>query len=153
MDITDYKALSLLQQDGRATWASLATALGLTPPAAADRVRRLEESGVITGYAALLDARAIGVELTAFISVSLTSHIRRSAFLALVARSPEILECHHIAGDEDFLLKVRCRGTAELEALLTRKLKGAAGVARSRTVIVLSSEKETHAIPLEGVKP
>jgi Lrp/AsnC family leucine-responsive transcriptional regulator len=102
----------------------------------------------ITGYTALLDPRRRGVTLTAFVSVSLTSQARRAAFLGLVARTPQILECHHIAGDDDFLLKVRCRDTAELEALLTSKLKGRGGAARSRTVIVLSSEKESHAVPL-----
>ena len=147
------KALAVLQRDGRVTWASLGEALGLTAPAAADRVHRLEEAGVVAGYTALVDARALGVDLTAFVSVSLSSHARRTAFLAMVARTAEILECHHIAGDEDFLLKVRCRGTGDLETLLTRKLKGSGAIARSRTVVVLSTEKETHAVPLDGVKP
>src|SRR6185503_14384638 len=115
MDTTDMKALAVLQKDGRVTWASLGEALGLTAPAAADRVHRLEEAGVVAGYTALVDARALGVDLTAFVSVSLSSHARRTAFLAMVARTTEILECHHIAGDEDFLLKVRCRGTGDLE--------------------------------------
>ena len=148
MDAIDSKALTVLQRDGRVTWASLGTALGLTPPAAADRVRRLEEDGVITGYSALVDPARVGVTLTAFVSVSLTTHARRAAFLGVVARTPEILECHHVAGDEDFLLKVRCRDTADLEALLTKKLKASAAVARTRTVIVLSSEKESYAVPV-----
>jgi len=147
------KALAVLQRDGRVTWSSLGEALGLTAPAAADRVRRLEEAGVVAGYTALLDAGSLGVDLTAFVSVSLSSHARRTAFLALIGRTPEILECHHIAGDEDFLLKVRCRGMGDLETLLTRKLKASGAVARSRTVVVLSTEKETHAVPLDGVKP
>jgi|SRR4051812_3022146 Lrp/AsnC family leucine-responsive transcriptional regulator len=151
MDAIDYKALLILQKDGRATWATLGSALHLTPPAVADRVRRLEETGVITGYAALLNPDTVGVGLTAFVSVSVASHSRRAAFLKLAGRTPEILECHHTAGDDDFLLKVRCRGTAELETLLTTTLKGAGGVARTRTVIVLSTEKETHALPLSGV--
>ena len=152
MDAIDYKAVGLLQKDGRMTWSSLAEHLDLTPPAAADRVRRLEETGVITRYTAIVDHASLGTSLTAFIAVTLERHSHRAAFLKLVARLPQVLECHHTAGDDDFLLKVRCRGTDELETLLTERLKhGPTAVARTRTVIVLRTEKETLEVPLDGV--
>jgi Lrp/AsnC family transcriptional regulator, leucine-responsive regulatory protein len=142
------KALQTLQAAGRESWAALGESLGMTGPAAADRVRRLEERGVIRGYAAVVDPDAVGVGLAAFIAVSLERPKDRERFLALVDRLSEIQECHHVAGEDDYLLKIRCRGTSDLERLLTQDLKGLTGVARTRTTVVLSTVKETMALPL-----
>ncbi|PZO35326.1 MAG: Lrp/AsnC family transcriptional regulator [Leptolyngbya sp.] len=145
----DIKTLSLLCQRGRMTWAELAGQLGLSAPAAADRVKRLEERGLITGYSALLDAEALGLNLTAFIAVTLDHPRHRAGFLAQVNASAEILECHHVTGDDDYLLKVRCCHTRALEALITDQLKDIEGVAKTRTLIVLSTVKETQVPPLD----
>lgn len=138
----DQKAVELLAEQGRATWADLADHLGVSPPAAADRVRKLEERGVIRGYAALVDAEQVGYGLTAFVAVTLEKPKYRDTFIAKVHETAEILECHHVAGDDDFLLKVKCRGTKHLDDLLTYVLKSIPGVARTRTTIVLSTAKE-----------
>jgi len=138
----------VLQAAGRESWAALGETLGMTGPAAAERVRRLEERGVIRGYTAIVDPPAVGAGLAAFIAVSLDRPKDRAKFLALVASSAEIQECHHVAGDDDYLLKVRCRDTADLERLLTHDLKGLTGVARTRTTVVLSTVKETLVVPL-----
>jgi Lrp/AsnC family leucine-responsive transcriptional regulator len=148
MDATDIKALARLQDAGRETWAALGHALGMTGPAAAERVRRLEERGIIRGYRAVLDSDAVGARLAAFVAVSLNRPKDRAPFLALVARLPEIQECHHVAGDDDYVLKVRCHDTADLERILTRDLNRLPGVARTRTTVVLSTVKETSALPL-----
>jgi len=148
MDTIDIKVLHALQTTGRESWAALGETLGMTGPAAAERVRRLEERGVIRGYAAVLDPEAVGVALAAFVAVSLERPKDRTKFLALVASLPEIQECHHVAGDHDYLLKIRCRGTLDLERLLTHELKGLTGVARTRTTVVLSTVKETLVVPL-----
>src|SRR5579862_316138 len=148
MDAIDTKALMVLQAAGRESWAALGETLGMTGPAAAERVRRLEERGVIRGYTAIVDPPAVGAGLAAFIAVSLDRPKDRAKFLALVASSAEIQECHHVAGDDDYLLKVRCRDTADLERLLTHDLKGLTGVARTRTTVVLSTVKETLVVPL-----
>ena len=116
---------------------------------AADRVRKLEQAGVIRGYAPLLDAESLGYPLVAFVSVTLGSHGHRSAFLRGIEKLDEIVECHHVAGDDDYLLKVRCRGTKDLDRVLARELKERIGVARTRTVIVLSTAKETVRVPLK----
>ena len=142
------KALATLQTTGRESWAALGETLGMTGPAAADRVRRLEERGVIRGYSALVDPRAVGAGLAAFVAVSLDRPRDRAKFLAQVQSLPEVQECHHVAGEDDYLLKVRCRGTSDLERLLTHELKGLTGVARTRTTVVLSTVKETLAVPL-----
>lgn len=151
MDTLDKKALALLMRDGRATWAVLGKTLGLSAPSAADRVRKLEEARVITGYAAVLDAAAVGYPLTAFIFVTLASQRNRSAFLRAIAKMPQVTECHHVAGDDDYLLKARCRTTADLDDLLAKQLKEKLGIARTRTTIVLATAKETVQLPIAEV--
>ena len=115
MDSLDRKALAFLMKNGRASWADLGQHLGLSAPSAADRVHKLEQSGVILGYAPLLDSELLGYPLVAFVSVTLGSQRNRSAFLRAIEKLEEISECHHVAGDGDYLLKVRCRGTKDLD--------------------------------------
>lgn len=150
-DALDLKILTQLAQQARMTWAELAGQLGISAPAAAERVRKLEEAGVIQQYVTQLNADGLGYDLTAFIAVSLEHPRDRNGFLATVLSLPAIQECHHIAGDGDYLLKVRCRGTAGLERLITEQLKEIPGVAQTRTTIVLSTVKETIAVPLTDV--
>jgi len=148
----DVKALKLLMRSGRATWAELGQLLGLSAPSAADRVRKLEQRGVIRGYAALIDPACVGHPLTAYISVSLASHRNRAAFLRAIDKMDQVAECHHVAGDDDYLLKVRCRGTQDLDHLLAKELKGRLGVARTRTTIVLSTAKESVRVPIAAAE-
>ena len=148
MDTLDKKAIAFLMKRGRATWAELGQLLGLSAPSAADRVRKLEEQGVLRGYAAIGDATLLGYPLTAYVSVSLASHRQRATFLRAIEKIEQVAECHHVAGDDDYLLKVRCRGTQDLDHLLARQLKEKLGVARTRTTIVLSTAKESVRIPI-----
>jgi Lrp/AsnC family transcriptional regulator, leucine-responsive regulatory protein len=104
--------------------------------------------GVIRGYAPLLDAESLGYPLVAFVSVTLGSRRHRSAFLRAIEKLEEVSGCHHVAGDNDYLLKVRCRGTEDLDRLLARELKDRIGVAKTRTIIVLSMAKESLHVPL-----
>jgi Lrp/AsnC family leucine-responsive transcriptional regulator len=144
----DSKAIDLLMRRGRASWAEVAKILRLSPPAAAERVRKLEERGVIRGYAALVNAEALGYPLTAFVAVTLERPQHRKAFLQRVGSMKEIAECHHVAGDYDYLLKVRTRSTQDLDRILSEKLKAVAGVARTVTTIVLSTAKESVEVPI-----
>src|ERR1700719_1813634 len=123
VDTLDKKAIAFLMKRGRATWAELGQLLGLSAPSAADRVRKLEEQGVLRGYAAIGDATLLGYPLTAYVSVSLASHRQRATFLRAIEKIEQVAECHHVAGDDDYLLKVRCRGTQDLDHLLARQLK------------------------------
>ena len=150
MDEIDTLIVATLLQDGREAWSRIGERVGLTGPAVAERVKRLEEHQVIRGYAALVNPGAVGFPLTAFISVTLETPAHRRAFLARVGALPEIQECHHVTGDDDYLLKVRCRGPADLERLLTEQLKGGPGVVRTRTLVVLRSEKESVGLPPLG---
>lgn len=148
LDEIDSKVIQHLMQQGRITWSELANLLALSAPAAADRVRRLEERNVIQGYAAQINPEAVGCELTAFIAVSIGQTQHRAAFLQKVRELPEIQECHHVTGEDDYWLKVRCRHTKDLERLVSEELKGLTGVLKTRTTIVLSTAKETSALPI-----
>jgi Lrp/AsnC family transcriptional regulator, leucine-responsive regulatory protein len=142
LDDTDFLILEALVADARVSWTELAKSLSLSAPAVAERVKKLEVRGVIAAYHARLSPDAIDAELLAFISVSLQNQKDREVFLKRVTLNPAILECHHTTGDDDFLLKVRVSGTAELEALLTDDLKRHAPGIRTRTTVALSSFKE-----------
>jgi Lrp/AsnC family leucine-responsive transcriptional regulator len=148
MDPLDRKIIRLLARSGRLSWADLAAELDLSPPAAAERVRKLEQRGIIRGYAALLDAELVGAGVTAFVAIRLERPRHRAAFLARVAELDEILECHHVAGDDDYLLKVRVGSLRDLERFVSDDVKGLAGVAGSRTIVALSTVKETPTPPL-----
>ncbi|MEQ8605017.1 MAG: Lrp/AsnC family transcriptional regulator [Marivibrio sp.] len=112
-DVFDRKLLVALQQDARLSFRALAKAVGLSTPAAAERVRRLERAGVIRGYAARLDRAALGGRVTAFLEIDVPGDRMRAA-LAAAEGAPEILECHRIAGAGSLLLKA---ATADLQAL------------------------------------
>jgi Lrp/AsnC family transcriptional regulator, leucine-responsive regulatory protein len=144
----DCKGIKLLLRNGRASWAELGKELGLSAPSAADRIHKLEGRGVIRGYAALVDPASVGYPLTAYVSVTLASHRKRAAFLRAIDKMEQVAECHHVAGDDDYLLKVRCRGTQDLDHLLATELKDKLGVAKTRTTIVLSTAKESVRVPI-----
>lgn len=148
LNTIDSKIIARLMSHARTTWADLGALLDLSAPAAAERVRRLEEKGIIKGYCAAIDPKAVRIGMAALISVSLSTSEARAHFLSYIQNLPEVLECHHVAGDEDYVLKVRCRGTRDLERLISHDLKSLVGVSRTRTTIILSTIKETSILPL-----
>lgn len=148
MDSNDLKILKQLMEQARTTWAELGAILGLSAPSAAERVRKLEEAGVIKGYSALISPEVIGCGLAALISVTLERTEHKAEFLALVNKLPEILECHHIAGAEDYIIKVRCSGTRDLERLISEEIKSLPGT-KTRTTVILSTVKETPILPIK----
>ncbi|MCX6592487.1 MAG: Lrp/AsnC family transcriptional regulator [Acidobacteria bacterium] len=151
MDATDRKALAALLDRGRMTWAELGELLGLSPPAAAERVHRLEERGVIRGFTAMVDPDAAGYPVLAFVFVTLENQSRRAGFLEAIRGHGAILECHHVAGEDDYLLKVRCPSMKQLDQLLSNDLKTQLGVARTRTTIILGTAKETSKLLIEQI--
>lgn len=146
LDEIDYKFLELLQRDARMTQQQIAEAVGLSQPAVAQRVRKLEDQGVITGYVALVDAHQLGKDITAFIGVT-TDHPKYNAgFARKILALPEVLECHRVAGEYSYLLKVKTENTASLDRFITELLRTIPGVNRSYTTLVLASVKETTRI-------
>jgi Lrp/AsnC family leucine-responsive transcriptional regulator len=119
LDATDHRVIDHLQRDGRLSVADLARAINLSPSATADRVRRLTDAGVITGYSATVDPEALGYAITAFVRLAYPSGNYRP-FHDLVATTPEIVEAHHVTGDDCFIIKVLARSMRDLERITGR---------------------------------
>jgi Lrp/AsnC family leucine-responsive transcriptional regulator len=133
----DRALLSALARDGRASYTDLAERVGLSVSAVHQRVRRLEQRGLITGYAAHLDAKALGLPLTAFVSITPIDVAQPDDAPARLAHLPAIEACHSVAGVESYILKVRVASPDALEALL-QEIRAAANVT-TRTTVVLST--------------
>lgn len=143
LDSLDFKILEHLLVNGRASWAELANILGLSAPSTAERVKKLEERGVIRGYQVNLNYKLLDYSVTAFISISLSHPKHMSGFLKAIDDFAEVEECHHVAGEDDYLLKIRCKDMESLDKFLNEKLKILPGISRTRTTIALSSSKES----------
>lgn len=151
MDNLDLMALNHLMENGRSSWSELSGVLNLSGPSTADRVKKLEEAGTIKSYAAVVNPDAVGCSLLAFVAVVLEHPKHRAAFVEFVHNADAVQECHHITGEYDYLLKIRCQNTAELEHLISNDLKDSGGVAKTQTIIALSSVKETLKLPLNNL--
>ncbi|MEA2002890.1 MAG: Lrp/AsnC family transcriptional regulator [Actinomycetota bacterium] len=151
LDETDKAILQLLQADGRISNAEVARRVGLSAPATHARVKRLEETGVIRQYATLLDRETIGYDMVCFISVSLQLHQFDAVehFKELVQDMPEVLECHHITGEFDYLLKAVFHNRNELQQFVVNRLTPIPGMARLNTSLVLLEIKATAQLPIE----
>ena len=147
IDAIDLALIELLQEDARASQATLAKRVGLAPSSVNERIRKLADSGIVTGYQARVSPEAMGYDLLAFIYVGWNEPATEPAFLATIANEPSITEAHHVTGSWNYMLKVRVRNTRMLERLLARVIKSVAGVERTETIIVLSSAKETSVVP------
>ena len=151
LDIIDYQVLDGLQADGRMKRSDLAEKVNLSLPALSERLRKLETEGYIVGYAAKLNHRVFGKDITAFVIVTIDSSKHFPSFVEHAEKNEEILECHAITGEGTHIVKVRTDNTASLERLLA-KIQSWPGVVHTRTSIVLSSQKETFRIKLP-IKP
>lgn len=150
LDPVDRRLLKALQEDGRISNAELARRCNLSPAACFERVRRLRERGVITGYAALIDPAKVGRGLMIFVEVLLdrTTGDMFEAFAETVRRQPEVLECHMVAGGFDYLIKARVGDMDAYRAFLGDVLTRMPGVRETRTYAVLEEVKSTTALPL-----
>ena len=148
LDDIDRQLLIDLQQDAKVSLGRLGERVGLSAPSVMERVRKLEQAGLIKGYHAVLDARAVGLDVASFIGVRVQSPAAIEAFEAWVEGLPEILECHHVTGSYTLLLKVKTRNTSALEQLI-RRLRSFEGVASTDTMVVLSTRIERVMLPLE----
>lgn len=143
----DKQILNIIQQDARISNADIARQVGLAPSAVLERIRKLEERGVIRGYAAELDAAQLDFGLTAFVAVRTNDCCSETdKFLAEI---PEVLEVHDVAGEDSYLLKIRAKSPEDLARLLRERLKNVPNVASTKTTIVLQTIKETTALPIE----
>jgi Lrp/AsnC family leucine-responsive transcriptional regulator len=129
IDRTDWRLLEALQRDGRASYADLARVVAMSPSAVAERVRRLEEAGVISGYHAAVDPERVGLQVMAFVRLRYPTGNYRP-FHALLESTPEIIEAHHVTGEDCFVLKVLTRSMRHLEEV-TGRISGLGAVTTS----------------------
>ena len=140
VDDRDAAIVAILERDGRATFSDIATRVGLAPSSVHERVRKLERAGVIRGYRAEVEPSALGLLVTALVSVMPLDPKQPDDIPERVVEFPEVEACHSVAGDENYVLKVRTRTPGELEDFL-RRLREKAGV-QTRTTVVLSTPFE-----------
>ena len=147
-DPLDLRILEILQTNARETQAEIARDVGLAPSAVLERVRKLEARGVIRGYSALVDPKALALPLLAFVAVRSDEAGTDDRVAQLLAELPEVLEVHHVAGDDCYLVKVRARDAEQLGVLLRTRFARIPGVRSTRTTIVLETVKETPRLPI-----
>jgi Lrp/AsnC family leucine-responsive transcriptional regulator len=146
IDGTDAKILAILQDDGRTSNAELARQVGLTPSAVFERIRKLEERGIVRGYTALVDPSAVGLGLLAFVLVRSADSYGTERVAQAIAKAPEVLEVHNVAGEDCYLVKVRAVDTKDLGRVLRKRFGGVKAISSTRTIIVLNTIKETTAL-------
>ena len=142
--------MTILQENARTSNAEIARQVGLAPSAVFERIRKLEERGVVKGFHAELDPHAVGLPLLAFVFVRSNERAGGVSTAEKISKIPEVLEVHHVAGEDCFLIKLRAADTEHLGKLLREKFGTISTVTSTRTTIVLETVKETSALPLES---
>jgi Lrp/AsnC family leucine-responsive transcriptional regulator len=151
LDAIDLQIISTLQEHGRIPLVKLGEQVGLSAPSVIERVKKLEDGGVVTGYHASVDARRLGKDVTAFIGVSIGHPRTIGLFEQTIELLDDVLECHHITGEHTVLLKVKTRNTGTLEDLI-KTIRAIDGVTRTETMVVLSTHTERTQISVGGGK-
>jgi Lrp/AsnC family leucine-responsive transcriptional regulator len=152
IDEIDLEIVRLIQDNARIAQADIARAVGLVPSAVLERLRKLETRGVLRGYAALVDPHALDQRMLAFIAVRTEEALAEDEVSRALSQFPEVLELHHVAGDDCFLLKIRARDAEHLGQLLRHRIGRIPGVRSTRTTIVLETVKETPRLPIASAE-
>ncbi|NNE18197.1 MAG: Lrp/AsnC family transcriptional regulator [Myxococcales bacterium] len=152
IDEIDRQLLDELQSDCKRSLKEIGGAVGLSAPSVMERVRKLENAGIIKGYHALLDARKLGLDISAFIGVSISDRQLLEAFETWADSVPQVLECHHVTGGFTLVLKVKTPNTEALEQLISR-IRSMDAVSGTETMVVLSTHTERAEIPLPPSEP
>ncbi|MBP6385260.1 MAG: Lrp/AsnC family transcriptional regulator [Pseudarcicella sp.] len=150
LDQIDHKVLEILQQNAKITNAQLSKEVGLSPAPTLERVKKLEVSGVIQSYHAQLDREKVGLGVTTFVSITLTGHRKQvtESFVAQINGIQEVIECHHITGSGDFLLKIIAKDISSYQKLMLEKINEIEEVASTQTMVILSTFKESKVLPI-----
>jgi DNA-binding Lrp family transcriptional regulator len=152
LDEIDQQILGILQADARISNAALARQINLSPPATYARIKRLERSGLIKDYVTILNPEKLGLDMLCFVNISLQKHdvVDVDRFRKAVETMPEVLECYHITGEFDYLLKIVIASRKSLEEFLVDRLTPVPGVARIYTSLVLKEIKLSTALPVSS---
>jgi len=148
LDHVDRAILVRLQSNARVTNAEIARALRMAPSAILERIRKLEHRGVIEGYSTRLNPHALGLGLTAFVLVQSREPVGSGSVGASLARVPEVLEVHHVAGEDCYLVKLRVADPEDLSRVLRERFGRLKGVRSTRSTIVLTTVKESAELPI-----
>jgi len=150
LDNTDLKILKILQENGKITNIQLSNEVGLSPAPTLERVRKLENSGIIRSYHAVVNADKLGMGIKTFILVTLSYHQKNAiqSFIDEVNKIDEITECHHTTGQGDFLLKIVTKDIQSYERLILDKITNVEGIGQLQTFMVLSTFKDSKLLPL-----
>jgi Lrp/AsnC family leucine-responsive transcriptional regulator len=148
IDDIDLRILDMLQRNGKLSQAKIAGAVGLTTPSVNERIKKMERHGMIKGFVALLDHEKMGLPLTAYVDVALEHPRFEKAFIDDLEKLLAVQECHYLAGDYAYRLKVKAANPAALADFLQQRLLAIRGVQRARTCLSLSSKKESTLLPL-----
>ncbi len=151
LDATDFKILKILQENGRITNIQLSIDIGLSPAPTLERVRKLEASGFIKSYHAMVDEELLGLKIKTFIQVSINYHKSDAIknFTKQIQGIDEVVECHHISGSADFLLKVIVPDIKSYERLILDKISKMQEISHLQTMMILSTNKYSHSVPLQ----
>jgi Lrp/AsnC family transcriptional regulator, leucine-responsive regulatory protein len=145
MDSLDIKILKLLKKNARVTASEISSKINLSVPAVSDRLRKLDASGVIEQYTVIINAKKLNRNLTVIMFVSLESPKYTNNFLEAIQKDDEIIECHYLAGDYDYALKIITENTETLEKILN-KIKGMNGMIKTKTTVTLSTIKNNYSV-------
>lgn len=148
IDDTDLQIITILQENGRIPAAEVARRVGMAPSAVFERIRKLEERGVITSYSANLNPNLIGLSLLAFVFVNIDERVNSDESGRKLAAIPGVMEVHHVAGEDSYLVKVRAKDPEGLGRLLREHIGAISTVRNTRTTIVLETLKHTSSMPL-----
>ncbi|HAR20136.1 MAG TPA: AsnC family transcriptional regulator [Cytophagales bacterium] len=150
LDKIDRKILEILQLDAKITNAQLSKEIGLSPAPTLERVKKLETSGLIKSYHAQLDTQMIGLGVSIYILISLSSHKMNqiNSFVEKIKKLPEVIECHHITGSGDFLLKVLTSDIPSYQKLILDKLSQIEEIGNMQSMVVLANYKQSRVIPI-----
>lgn len=152
LDDIDRQILALMQENCRLPLAKIGEKVGLSPPSVMERVKKLEDGGIITAYRAVVNARLLGKDITAFIGVSTGQPHAIDTFEREIESLDDVLECHHVTGSHTMILKAKTRNTSSLEELISR-IRSIAGVVRTETMVVLSTHTERIQVPVVEPTP
>ena len=150
IDATDIQIMTILQSNARTPNAEIARQVGMAPSAILERIRKLEQRGIIQGYEARIDPAALGLGLLAYVAVRTDERVGDECAGERLARIPEVQEVHHVAGEDCYLLKVRVRDAKALGRLLQERIKAVEPVRSTRTTVVLDTLRESSLLPLNA---
>lgn len=145
MDAIDSKILLALEENSRISISDLSKQVNLSLSAVSERLKKLEAANIIEKFTVILDSSALGQDLSVVMNISLESPRNTEDFLEMVAREGEILECHYVTGEYDYILRITTRNTSTLESLMNR-IKSIPGIKKTQTNVILSSLKHQHSV-------